>query len=141
MQNLLLVYCDGGARGNPGPGAAAFIAIKDGRIINKDSKYLGFTTNNEAEYHGVILALKWLLRSSLAASFTKISFFLDSELVTQQLEGNYKVKSENLKKLNLEVRVLVEKLETKDINFLSVAREKNKIADRLVNERLDENKD
>jgi len=66
---------------------------------------------------------------------------LDSELVTQQLEGNYKVKSENLKKLNLEVRVLVEKLETKDINFLSVAREKNKIADRLVNERLDENKD
>ncbi|KKQ53419.1 MAG: Ribonuclease H [Candidatus Woesebacteria bacterium GW2011_GWB1_39_10b] len=141
MKTVLKIFTDGGARGNPGPGAAAFIAIKDGRIINKDSKYLGFTTNNEAEYHGVILALKWLLRSSLAASFTKISFFLDSELVTQQLEGNYKVKSENLKKLNLEVRVLVEKLETKDINFLSVAREKNKIADRLVNERLDENKD
>jgi len=141
MKTVLKIFTDGGARGNPGPGAAAFIAIKNGRIINKDSKYLGFTTNNEAEYHGVILALKWLLRSSLAASFTKISFFLDSELVTQQLEGNYKVKSENLKKLNLEVRVLVEKLETKDINFLSVAREKNKIADRLVNERLDENKD
>ncbi|OGM24217.1 hypothetical protein A2865_01210 [Candidatus Woesebacteria bacterium RIFCSPHIGHO2_01_FULL_39_17] len=141
MKTVLKIFTDGGARGNPGPGAAAFIVIKDGRIINKDSKYLGFTTNNEAEYHGVILALKWLLRSSLAASFTKISFFLDSELVTQQLEGNYKVKSENLKKLNLEVRVLVEKLETKDINFLSVAREKNKIADRLVNERLDENKD
>src|SRR3990172_5525211 len=101
MKTVLKIFTDGGARGNPGPGAAAFIPIKDG-------------------------------------TFTKISFFLDSELVTQQLEGNYKVKSENLKKLNLEVRVLVEKLETKDINFLSVAREKNKIADRLVNERLDE---
>ena len=139
MKSSLKIYTDGGARGNPGPAASAFVLVEDGRIVYKDSEYLGIATNNEAEYQGVILAFKWLTESGRAASFAKISFFLDSELVARQLSGDYKVKSKNLNKLNLQVRELREKVDNKDINFLAIKREKNRIADKLVNEKLDEN--
>ena len=60
MNNSVKIYTDGGARGNPGPAAAAFVVVADGKVIYKDSKFLGISTNNEAEYRALIIALEWL---------------------------------------------------------------------------------
>lgn len=130
------VFSDGGARGNPGPAACAFVCISDtGSVVQKASKYLGSTTNNFAEYQGVILALTWLNQNKKMLGGS-ITFNLDSELVTNQINGTYKVKEETLKKLMLLIRNLLDKFPTKII-FKNVPREKNKLADFLVNEELD----
>ncbi len=133
------VYCDGGARGNPGPGAVAFVVEKDGKVIFKNSKYLGQTTNNIAEYKAVILALQWLLGvSSIRYQASSIQVFLDSELVAKQLSGLYKIKNENLRNLFFTVKALEKKIDKK-IFYTNVSRTKNKLADFLVNKTLDEN--
>ncbi|MFV1917086.1 MAG: ribonuclease HI family protein [Patescibacteria group bacterium] len=131
------IYSDGGARGNPGPAAAAFVVISDGRVNYKKAKYLGEATNNVAEYCGVLMALDWLVKDKVV-SVKKIGFYLDSELVANQLSGNYKVKNENLKTLILKIKKLEEKSGI-NIVYKSVPRSKNKLADYLVNEVLDEN--
>lgn len=132
------IFSDGGARGNPGPAACAFVCVSvSGSVIHKASKYLGSATNNFAEYQGVILALNWMnLNKNLLEN--GIIFNLDSELVVNQINGKYKVKEETLKKLMLIIRNLLEKVETKII-FKNIPREKNKLADFLVNEELDRN--
>jgi ribonuclease HI len=132
------IFSDGGARGNPGPAACAFVCISDtGSVVHKDSKYLGSATNNFAEYQGVIQALGWLNQNKNLME-SSITFNLDSELVTNQINGTYKVKEATLKKLMLLIRNLLDKASTKII-FKSVPREKNKLADFLVNEELDRN--
>ena len=136
MQNPLLVYCDGGARGNPGPAAAAIVVEKDGKVIHKESKYLGRGTNNEAEYSGAILGLEWVSKNITGAE--KITFILDSQLVANQLSGKFKVKNENLRNCYFIAKTL-EKNIPAEINYESVSRERNKIADFLVNKELDEN--
>ena len=136
MQNPLLVYCDGGARGNPGPAAAAIVVEKDGKVIHKESKYLGRGTNNEAEYSGAILGLEWVSKNITGAE--KITFILDSQLVANQLSGKFKVKNENLRNRYFTAKTL-EKNISAEINYESVSRDRNKIADFLVNKELDEN--
>lgn len=137
--NFLKIYCDGGARGNPGPAAAAFVALKDGEsLLYKKAKYLGTRTNNEAEYSAVILALKWLAENPSYAGPDTIHFYLDSELVTKQLSGNFKIKSKNLAKLFFTVRFLEKKLSVKT-KYNHIPRIKNKLSDYLVNKVLDEN--
>ena len=136
MQNPLLVYCDGGARGNPGPAAAAIVVEKDGKVIHKESKYLGRGTNNEAEYSGAILGLEWVSKNITGAE--KITFILDSQLVANQLSGKFKVKNENLRNRYFTAKAL-EKNISAEINYESVSRDRNKIADFLVNKELDEN--
>ena len=136
MQNLLLVYCDGGARGNPGPAAAAIVVEKDGKVIHKESKYLGRGTNNEAEYSGAILGLEWVSKN--LTNEGRITFILDSQLVANQLSGKFKVKNENLRNRYYTAKTL-EKNISAEINYESVSRERNKIADFLVNKELDEN--
>jgi ribonuclease HI len=136
MQNTLLVYCDGGARGNPGPAAAAIVVEKDGKVIHKQSKYLGRGTNNEAEYSGAILGLEWVSKNITGAE--KITFVLDSQLVANQLSGKFKVKNENLRNRYYTAKTL-EKNISAEINYASVSRDRNKIADFLVNRELDEN--
>ena len=136
MQNSLFVYCDGGARGNPGPAAAAIVVEKDGKVIHKESKYLGRGTNNEAEYSGAILGLEWVSKNITDAE--KITFILDSQLVANQLSGKFKVKNENLRNRYFTAKTL-EKNISAEINYESVSRERNKIADFLVNKELDEN--
>jgi ribonuclease HI len=141
----LVIFSDGGARGNPGPAAAAFVVEEDGKIIEKEAVYLGKATNNIAEYQAVILALKWLtskasMKDKVFPSIgraSNIKFILDSELVVNQLNGLYKVKNENLRNLFYTIKTLEKKLNTK-INYLAVGREKNKLADFLVNEKLDQ---
>lgn len=135
---ILKIYCDGGARGNPGPGAAAFVVEKDGRVVYKESKFLGTITNNIAEYTAVIQGLKWLGKNQLERYTENIFFILDSELVAKQLSGNFKVKNENLRNLFFTVKSLEKKI-SRNIFYRSVSRTKNKLADFLVNKTLDEN--
>lgn len=135
----IIIHTDGGSRGNPGPAACAFVVENNNQVIFRGSRFLKTATNNIAEYSGVILALEWLNKKSDEVKLkSEIKFFLDSELVVKQLNGLYKVKDENIKKLFLEVKNLILKLE-KNVFFQHIPREKNKDADRLVNEELDRN--
>lgn len=137
MRTKLSMYCDGGARGNPGPAASAFVAVKDGKVIHKGSKYLGKATNNVAEYESVLLALDWLNeRGSQLEEGIVIN--LDSELVTKQMSGQYKVKNQKLKELFLKAKKLEAQLSFK-ISYKWSPRSNNRLADYLVNKKLDEN--
>lgn len=136
MNKAITVFCDGGARGNPGPAASAFAVIKEGKILHKESKYLGEATNNVAEYTAVIMALSWLTKEKIKNG--KIVFNLDSQLITRQLKGEYKIKSEKLKPLVLSAKFLENNMLLK-VEYVWNPRSKNKIADQLVNEMLDKN--
>ena len=138
MQNSLTINCDGGSRGNPGLAACAFVATDAGNVIYRESKFLGVATNNDAEYSAVILALKWFLKSPLAKRYLSINFILDSELVVRQIKGVYKIKSQKLREHNTEIIGLIKNLGVR-VEFQNVEREKNKVADGLVNEELDRN--
>jgi len=100
QKNELVIYCDGGSRGNPGLAACAFVAELKGKVLEKQSKFLNTNTNNVAEYEGVLLALNWLLKSKHAFKENNVIFFLDSELVVKQLNGVYKIKKPELQILN-----------------------------------------
>ena len=134
----LIIYTDGGARGNPGP-AAAGVVIQDaaGTTLKEYSEYLGERTNNEAEYEAVILALKKAkqLYGKGATKDMKIHFRVDSELIARQLSGHYKVEEERLAALFM--KVWNAKMDFESIEFESIPREKNRAADRLVNRELD----
>lgn len=131
----MIIYCDGGSRGNPGPAASAFVATQDDSILEKRSKYLGLTTNNVAEYTAVIMALQWILESQLNG---EIIFNLDSQLIERQINGFYKVKDSKLIALHNEVKLLIQRMEEKP-RFLWNYRSGNTLADSLVNEELDKN--
>jgi ribonuclease HI len=137
-KNQLVIFCDGGARGNPGPGASSFIIFQKGKEIIRFSKYLGKTTNNVAEYYGVLFALKWVYNNKILTQGQDLVFNLDSQLVARQLTGVYKIKDAKLKVLTSKIKKLQENL-NRNIYFNHIAREKNKLADRLVNETIDEN--
>lgn len=130
----LSIFSDGGSRGNPGPSASAFVVLAGDKILHQSSKYIGVATNNVAEYKAVIMALTWLANQQLDAD--SIDYFLDSELVAKQLTGAYKVKNPALKQLVLQVKLLERKLNAK-VNYVAVRRERNKLADELVNAELD----
>ena len=134
----LVIYTDGGARGNPGP-AAIGVVIQDEKrgTIKKYSEFLGRRTNNEAEYEAVIFALK-RAKQLFGKDSTKkmnIELYTDSELVTKQLNGEYKIEDEKLCPLFLKIWNL--KIDFGSISFQSVPRNKNKEADQLVNQALD----
>lgn len=130
---MIKVYCDGGSRGNPGEAAAAFVIFKNDKEIARGSKYLGITTNNNAEYQAVIIALRYIAEN-LSPAATSIN--LDSELVTKQLSGLYKVKNKNLKALFQKAKALEKTIGTK-VNYTWSKRENNRLADLLVNQELD----
>jgi len=133
-----IVYTDGGARGNPGPSAIG-VVIKDakGKTLKEYGEYLGETTNNEAEYKAAAFALKKIksLWGKEKARKTEVQIFADSELLVRQLNGQYKIENPNIQKFFLELWNL--KIDFKKVSFVAVPREKNKEADRLVNEALD----
>lgn len=132
MNQKLIIRTDGGARGNPGP-AAIGVVIEDvsGKIIKTISKYLGETTNNQAEYQAIYTGLEQA--KELGAS--EIVCYLDSELVVKQLKLQYKVKDKELAAWFIKCWNLVQGFNKAE--FTHVPREKNKQADRLVNEELD----
>ena len=131
---MIYTNSDGGARGNPGPGAIGVIVRENGKILTEYSAKIGNNvTNNTAEYEALIKALE------LASKHTKneLTCILDSELIVKQLLGEYRVKNLNLLKLFLKVQKLQENF-TK-IRYLHVSRWNTfqRIADELVNEELD----
>lgn len=127
-----ILNTDGGARGNPGPGAIG-VVLKTGRnvIVKEVGKYLGQSTNNEAEYQALIEGLN-VAREKGA---TELACRLDSELVVKQLRGEYKIKSVRLKNFYIQIKNLEK--EFKKVEYAHVPRSQNKEADRLVNETLD----
>lgn len=133
------IFCDGGARGNPGPAASAFVIEIADKIIYKGSKFLGKATNNVAEYTALIMALFWLKQNKEDLPPSKALIYLDSELVVKQMSGVFKIKNENLRNLYLQAKT-TEKNIGGEIKYLSISREKNKLADFLVNKTLDENR-
>ena len=137
-EDQIIIHTDGGARGNPGPAASAFVVEQNGSVIERGSLFLGNATNNVAEYNGVILAIQWFIKNSDKFTDIKIIFCLDSELVVRQLNGVYKVKDANLQRLHGKVNELIESAGV-EILFKHVPRSENKIADQLVNEELDRN--
>ena len=137
-EKKIFVYTDGGARGNPGPAGLGIVFYdSENKIVGKISRYLGERTNNQAEYLGVIEALRYLIKNKKI--YDTIFCYLDSELIVQQLNGKYKIKNEGLKPLYWQVRDLVMSLGGK-IQFVYIPRLKNKQADQLVNKAIDEAK-
>ncbi len=131
---MIYTNSDGGARGNPGPGAIGVLVRDENKILLMDSIKIGnYITNNVAEYEALIRALQ------LASRYTQneITCYLDSELVVKQLLGEYKVKHPDLKKLFLRVQKLQENF--KSIKYIHVSRENKyqKIVDELLNKELD----
>ena len=131
MSNHAIIHTDGGARGNPGPAAIGVVIELDG-TKHQFKECIGETTNNQAEYRAVILALE---KAALLGA-TEIDVFLDSELVQQQLSGNYKVKNKDLAPLFVKVWNLSQQF--KRAKYTHIRREENKQADALVNQALDE---
>ena len=128
----IIIYTDGGSRGNPGPSAI-------GVVINDKtySESIGVATNNEAEYQAVIFALK-KTKALLGKKFVKdveVEIKSDSELLIKQLNGEYKILEPKIQSLFLKVWNL--RIDFGKIKFMAIPREKNKEADRLVNEALD----
>ena len=128
----IIIYTDGGSRGNPGH-AGIGIVIND----KKYSEYIGIKTNNQAEYMALIFALKKVKKiyGKDVVNYI-IDIYMDSELIVKQMNNEYKV-NENLALLYLEVHNLIIELKI-NVTFRHVLREKNKIADSLVNSALDE---
>ena len=134
----IIIYTDGGSRGNPGPSALGVVFCNEkGQVIKKYNEFLGEGTNNEAEYQAVIFALKKFkaLFGNKLAKNTEVELRADSELVISQLNGEYKILEPKIQHLFLAVWNL--KLDFKKMKFKFVPRENNKEADRLVNEALD----
>jgi ribonuclease HI len=132
MTELFRAAFDGGSRGNPGTAAWGVAVLDDsGACIEEHAGLLGHATNNVAEYHGLLEALK--LAKNAAAR--RVEIFSDSELVVRQIEGRYRVKNPGLKPLFAEAMGYIAGFESFRISH--VKRENNAAADRLVNEALD----
>lgn len=135
---MIYVFTDGGARGNPGPAAiGVFITDEKKKVLFRFGKPIGIATNNVAEYRAVLAALSWLLENKeIVSKHKKIFFFLDSLLITSQINGLFKVKNTSLIELLFSVREKEAKIKN-PITYSHVPREKNKDADALVNMALD----
>jgi ribonuclease HI len=128
----VIAHIDGGSRGNPGPAAYAVVVDSaDGTRLASLSKYLGHATNNIAEYQGLLAALDYALEHN----YRYLKIISDSELLTRQISGQYKVKNPNLKTLYERARALIEQFDAFRIEH--VRREYNREADRLANEAMD----
>lgn len=134
MNNILTIYCDGGARGNPGPAGIGVVIVETDGQEKKTGKFIGVKTNNQAEYEAVLYALQ--IVKSEYREVTEINFFLDSELVVKQMNSEYKIKNEQLGNLLIKIKNLIIENDLK-ATFKHIPREKNHHADRLVNLAID----
>jgi ribonuclease HI len=126
------LYTDGGARGNPGPAAFAYVLeADDGTVLDAHGEAIGVATNNVAEYRAVVAGLA----RAADVGVTELEVVSDSELLVKQMRGEYRVKNAALQELSLEASRLA--LNLRNVEYRAVRREHNKLADRLVNEALD----
>jgi len=128
----VVVHVDGGARGNPGPAAAAAVlTTPDGDVLDEASEFLGVATNNVAEYRGLLLGLA----RAKALGASEVDVVNDSELVAKQVNGQYKVKHPAMRPLYLDAMQALREFDSWSIR--SVPRAQNAEADALVNQALD----
>lgn len=125
------IYIDGGSRGNPGASACAAVFVLDNEVKYIFGERLPVSTNNQAEYHGLLLALTEALKKGIK----KVLICSDSELLVKQMTGEYEIKDEQLKSAAREAREMMEELHS--VEFKAIRREENKLADKLVNAILD----
>ena len=126
------LWTDGGARGNPGPAAFGFVLeADDGTILAAEGEAIGEATNNVAEYRGLVAGLA----RAYELAVPEVEVRSDSELLVKQMRGEYRVKSPALRTLSLEAARLARAIGR--VKYVHVPREKNELADRLVNDALD----
>ena len=124
---------DGGARGNPGPAAFGYVLeAEDGTVLDARGEAIGFATNNVAEYRALVAGLE----KAVELGLDEIEVVSDSELLVRQMRGEYKVKNAALRELNEAAEALAGRL--RKVTYTAVRREHNELADRLVNEALDQ---
>ena len=128
---MIRLFVDGGARGNPGHAGIGVVIKSDGKNLSELKEYIGEKTNNEAEYMALIHGL-----NQAAMHGKKIIVFSDSELMVNQINGDYKVKQTHLKSLIEKVKLERQKFSSFEISH--IPREENKEADKLANEAIDE---
>lgn len=127
----VIIYSDGGSRGNPGPSASGFVIMNQyEHVLHEGGMYLGITTNNQAEYHGVRLGLE----KALEMNMKTVDFRVDSMLVVNQLKGVYTIKNRELWPIHERIKELVMHFEK--VTFTHVRREFNQLADGMVNKIL-----
>ncbi|HEY7196267.1 MAG TPA: reverse transcriptase-like protein [Gaiellaceae bacterium] len=123
---------DGGARGNPGPAAAAYVLeAEDGTVLDARGEAIGVATNNVAEYRALVAGLA----RAVELGVDELDVVSDSELVVKQMTGEYRIKNKALLELSLEATRLARQVGS--VRYTAVRREHNELADRLVNEALD----
>jgi ribonuclease HI len=128
-----VLWSDGAARGNPGPaGLGAILKTPSGEVLAAESRYLGHTTNNVAEYRALLMGLE----RALALGVRKLEVRADSELLIKQLRGEYRVKNQGLKPLFAEAKALLSRFESYQLTH--VRRELNSEADQLANIGVDQ---
>ena len=126
------LFTDGGARGNPGPAAYAYVLeADDNTVLAAHGEAIGVATNNVADYRALVEGL----RKAVEVGIDELEVVSDSELLVHQMRGEYKVKNEALKLLWVDAQELADKF--RKVTFTAVRREHNELADRLVNEALD----
>ena len=130
MSKHATLHSDGGSRGNPGPAGIGFVIRIDTQTI-EHGEYIGNTTNNQAEYRALLAGMQRAHQEGVAS----LKCFLDSELVVKQLNGEYRVKDEDLRPHYTEISSLTTHFD--EVTFSHVPRNENKDADRLVNDALD----
>jgi ribonuclease HI len=126
------LFTDGGARGNPGPAAYAYVLeTDDGTVLAAHGEAIGVATNNVAEYRALVEGL----RKAAELQVHELEVISDSELLVHQMRGEYKVKKDTLRELWEEAGELADRIGK--VSYTAVRREHNELADRLVNEALD----
>lgn len=132
--STLIIFCDGGSRGNPGPSATGFVIYDDQKNeLDRGGTYLGITTNNQAEYN----AVKQAAEAALTFQPQKIVFYLDSLLVVNQMKGVFKIRNKDLWPVHQAIHNLLHGIH---VEYRHVPREENSVADGIVNEVLDQHK-
>jgi ribonuclease HI len=126
------LFTDGGARGNPGPAAFAYVLeAADGTVVDSRGEPIGVATNNVAEYRALVAGLE----RAVELGVEELDVFSDSELVVKQMRGEYRVKNETLRMLSMQAARLARQIRA--VRYTAVRRDANELADRLVNEALD----
>jgi ribonuclease HI len=138
-QPTVVIYTDGGARGNPGLAGIGGVVLLDGEVVHEFSQAIGHATNNEAEYQAFLQSLEWVLENVVKLNLTKsgkIEWRLDSKLVVEQLNKTWKIKEERLARYAMKAWGVLNNLDVA-YSITHVRREENKTADRLANQAMD----
>lgn len=128
------IFTDGASRGNPGPASYGFVIISGDKVLYKEGKAIGITTNNVAEYTGVLEAFTYV-KEKFKKKDVRIELFADSKLVIEQLSGKYKIKAPHLKLIIQQIQIL--SFDLGGVIYTHIPREQNSAADMLANLALD----